>query len=109
MSAEIRRMAIWHTLCCCRRTTIQQLASKYQVCPRTIRYDIEALSPLYPIETVRGRYGGCVRLAEWYVPGSCLLSPTQVEFLLNLAQILGGKDAEMLCSIVHTLVPAAVT
>lgn len=106
MSAENRRIAIWHTLCCCRHVTIQQLADKYQVCPRTIRYDIEALSPLYPIETVRGRYGGCVRLADWYVPGSRLLSPAQMDFLLSLAQSLTGEDAVMMSSILHALVPS---
>lgn len=108
MSAAIRRMAIWHTLCCCRQVTIQQLASKYQVCPRTIRYDVEALSLHYPIETVRGRYGGCVRLAEWYVPGSCLLSPAQMEFLLNWSQILSGKDKMVLMSIIQVLFPPAM-
>lgn len=109
MSAAIRRMAIWHTLCCCRQVTIQQLASKYQVCPRTIRYDVEALSLHYPIETVRGRYGGCVRLAEWYVPGSCLLSPAQIEFLMELAQMLDGQEARMLYSIIYALVPMPVS
>lgn len=108
MSAAIRRMAILHTLCCYRQITIQQLASKYQACPRTIRYDIEALSPHYPIETVRGRYGGCVRLAEGYVPSTCLLSPAQMEFLLNWAQILNGKDEMMLMSIIRVLVPPAM-
>lgn len=109
MSAVIRRMAIWHTLCCCRQITIQQLANKYQVCKRTIRYDIEARSPHYPIETVRGRYGGCVRLAEWYVPSACLLSPAQMEFLLELVQMLDSQEARMLCSIIYALVPVPVS
>lgn len=50
-----------------RSEKIENLAAELNVSVRTIKYDIEALACSYPIESVRGRYGG-VKLADWYQP-----------------------------------------
>ena len=66
MSANERRKQILDLLCQRRRDTVQNLATEFGVCERTIRRDIEELTLTYPLETARGRYGGGVRMADWY-------------------------------------------
>ncbi len=66
MSANERRKQILDLLCQRRRDTVQNLATEFGVCERTIRRDIEELTLTYPLETVRGRYGGGVKMADWY-------------------------------------------
>lgn len=102
MEAIERRMAIWYTLCRQRQVTIAHLAEKYNVSPRTIRYDIEVLSRTYPIETRAGKNGG-VKLADWYQPGSQLLPSEQMDFLLALVQRLEGEEATRLRDIISLL------
>lgn len=68
MNAVIRRMAIWHTLCSRRNIRMKELARTYDVTTRKIQLDVEHLSLSHPIETVRGRYNGCVKLPDWYEP-----------------------------------------
>ena len=97
-----RRMALWHTLCTHRQVTLSFLASKYSVSLRTIRYDVEALSRTYPIETRPGKNGG-VKLADWYHPGNSLLSSEQMDLLLKLANTLEGDDAILMGDIIVTL------
>ena len=66
------------SLPCQRRSdSIQNLAMELGVCERTIRRDIEELTLTYPIETVRGRYGGGVRMADWYFSGRPKKDPQQ--------------------------------
>lgn len=95
-------MAIWYTLCRQRHVTIADLAGKYNVSPRTIRYDIEVLSRTYPIETRAGKNGG-IRLADWYQPGSDILQAEQMDFLLELVQRLEGEEAAQLRDIISLL------
>ena len=57
-----RRAAIFDALCIRRHDTVENLASEFGVSEKTIRRDIEELSCSYPIETVRGRYGGGVKV-----------------------------------------------
>ena len=66
MNQMERRDAIKELLFTDRNAQIQNLADRFGVSVRTIKYDIEALTCSYPIETVRGRYGGGVKLADWY-------------------------------------------
>ena len=63
-----RQQQLISLLCQRRSDSIQNLAMELGVCERTIRRDIEELTLTYPIETVRGRYGGGVRMADWYGP-----------------------------------------
>jgi len=53
-----RQQQLISLLCQRRSDSIQNLAMELGVCERTIRRDIEELTLTYPIETVRGRYGG---------------------------------------------------
>ncbi len=68
MGAHERRMAIWNTLCHRRQDTIAHLADEFQVSLRTIYYDVQHLSLIYPLENVHGRYRGGIKIADWYTP-----------------------------------------
>ena len=57
-----RRQRLMEVLCLRRHDTYDNLASEFKVSKMTIRRDIAALTCSYPIETVRGRYGGGVRV-----------------------------------------------
>ena len=65
MGAAERRQQILELLCQRRKETVSNLAAELGVCERTIRRDIETLTLQYPVETVCGRYGGGVKLADW--------------------------------------------
>lgn len=81
-------------LCQRRKETIPNLAAELGVSERTIRRDIEMLTLRYPIETVCGRYGGGVRMADWYQQGRRRLTPRQTALLRRLAAGLEGEDLE---------------
>ena len=81
-------------LCQRRRETIPNLAEELGVSERTIRRDVETLTLRYPIETVCGRYGGGVRMADWYQQGRQRLTPRQTALLRRLAAGLQGEDLE---------------
>ena len=102
MNANARRQAIWHTLCARRLVTVPYLATRYRVSQNTVKEDISLLSLSYPIVTVRGRNGG-VKLADWYIPKSQLLSPAQLDFLVKLGQSLEGEDASIMEAIICQL------
>ncbi len=95
-----RREAIYAELRAKRHLTVDYLATKYNVNERTIRRDIEELTLVYPIETVRGRYGGGVKLSDWYHPTLSTLSPEQMALLKKLAPTLEGYDLAVLNSII---------
>jgi predicted DNA-binding transcriptional regulator YafY len=61
MGPNERRMEIIEALCRRRQDTMANLAAEFGVSVRTIKNDIDILSLSYPIETIRGRYGGGVR------------------------------------------------
>ena len=66
------------SLPCQRRSdSIQNLAMELGVCERTIRRDIEELTLTYPIETVRGRYGGWGEVGERDFSGRPKKDPQQ--------------------------------
>jgi len=94
-----RRSAIVGILCKERHTTTAKLAAEFDVTERTIRNDITAISPRFPIRTVRGRYGGGVELADWYHPQANTLAPEQEELLRRLKPSLSDDDLIVLNSI----------
>lgn len=94
VSAAERRKQIIELLCRRRKETVQNLASEFGVSGRTIRRDIEELTLSYPIETVCGRYGGGVMIADWYFESRPKLSPKQTALLKRLAKDLDGEDLE---------------
>ena len=84
MTPSERREAILKVLCQRRQDKIDNLAFEFGVSVRTIKNDIEELSLAYPIETVRGRYGGGVKVADGYYVGRNYLKPKQQELLKKL-------------------------
>ena len=105
MNQVERRNAIKEILFSDRNARIQNLADRFGVSVRTIKYDIEALTCSYPIETVRGRYGGGVKLADWYHPSKRALSPEQMVLLKKLAPTLEGDDLVIMNSIISKFAP----
>lgn len=100
MEAHERRIAIWRSLCCHRYATVAHLAAKYHVSVRTIYYDVQILSLSYPIETVRGRYHGGVKIPDWYKPDPHVFTPAQLDLLLKLKENLTGSDLTVMSSII---------
>ena len=88
-----RQQQLISLLCQRRSDSIQNLAMELGVCERTIRRDIEELTLTYPIETVRGRYGGGVRMADWYFQDRQTDSQTTA-LLKRLAIGLYGEDLD---------------
>ncbi len=71
----------------------------------TIRRDITALTCSYPIETVRGRYGGGVQVKDDYLPYRKTLNAKQVTLLIRLSAQLDGDDLATISSIIFQLAP----
>lgn len=66
-----------------RYTTAEKLAAELGVSMRTIYYDISKLSCPYPIQTVPGRYGGGIKLADWFHPDAALLFDKSPRLILE--------------------------
>lgn len=96
MDAVERRQQILELLCQRRKDTMQNLAAELGVSERTIRRDVEILTRSYPLETVCGRYGGGVRVADWYHLDHQRMSPKQTALLRRLAADLRGEDLEVM-------------
>ena len=96
MDAVERRQQILELLCQRRKDTMQNLAAELGVSERTIRRDVEILTRSYPLETVCGRYGGGVRVADWYPLDRQRMSPKQTALLRRLAADLRGEDLEVM-------------
>ena len=96
MDAVERRQQILELLCQRRKDTMQNLAAELGVSERTIRRDVEILTRSYPLETVCGRYGGGVRVADWYHLDRQRMPPKQTALLRRLAADLRGEDLEVM-------------
>lgn len=105
MTATERREAILDVLSQRKHDQIKNLAEEFGVSERTIRTDIQILSCSYPIETVRGRYGGGVKVMDGYRLDRKTLSSEQVELLKRLATNLEGQDLATINSIIKTFGP----
>lgn len=99
MNPSERKDAIINILCVRRFETTANLAQELEVSERTISRDLVALSYSYPIETVRGRHGGGIKMAEWFHLGRNMLSAPQKALLLKLRQTLINQDLEVMDSI----------
>ena len=99
MNPYDRQTAIMNILCRERHTTTARLAAELGYTERTIRSDITTLSLGYPLQTVRGRYGGGVQLADWFYPQSMTLALRQKELLERIQPLLTGEDLIVLNSI----------
>lgn len=101
MDARERRVDIWRSLCCHRYVTVASLAEKYGVTTRTIYYDVQRLSISHPIEAVRGRYYGGIKIPDWYRPNTHVCTPKQMGLLRKLGKNLTGDDYIILTSIIE--------
>jgi predicted DNA-binding transcriptional regulator YafY len=99
MGPNERRMEIIETLCHRRQDTMANLATEFGVSVRTIKNDIDILSLNHPIETIRGRYGGGVRVMDGYYLHKKYLKPEQVELLQRLSIGLSEDDLKVMNSI----------
>ena len=105
MRPNERRELLLESLLQRREDTIDNLASEFGVNERTIRRDIELLTSSYPLETVRGRYGGGVRVADWYRQGCRHLTSEQAALLDKLASTLQGEERAVMDSILAQFAP----
>lgn len=101
MKAAERRQAILEALCERRKDTIENLAFEFGVSRRTIVTDIQELSISYPIDTVCGRYGGGVYIAEGYYLGKQYLNEEQVKLLKEIDELLDENKQRVLRSILN--------
>jgi len=86
MDTYRRRKEIIDILMLRRRTTAGALAKEFGVSVRTIQYDIQALSPLYPIYTKQGNEGG-IYIRENYLPYANTLSDFELQALSEMVEI----------------------
>ena len=102
MTPSERREAILRVLCQRRQDKIDNLAEEFGVSVRTIKNDIEELTLAHPIETVRGRYGGGVKVADGYYVGRNYLKPKQWKqrkFLICRVHIIRMITVPIFCGI----------
>lgn len=110
MSPAERRQQLLELLCRRRHDTYGNLAHEFNVCKETIRHDIEELMRFYPIETIRGRHGGGVRVMDGFYlnrhrSNRAALTPKQAILLKKLKGQLVGDDLDTLNSILSEFAP----
>ena len=110
MSPSERREKLLEVLSLRRYDTCENLAHEFGVSRRTIRYDIEILMCSYPIETVRGRYGGGVRAMDGYYRNykhsdQNSLTPKQLALLREIRSQLVGEKLDTINSIIVQFAP----
>lgn len=110
MSPIERRQRILERLCVTRFDTCESLANEFHVSIRTIQRDIEKLICLYPIETVRGRFGGGVRVMKGYYfsyksSSRKVLDQQQTALLRELREQLTGHKRDVMDSILVQFAP----
>ena len=94
MGTHERRMAIWNTLCQRKQDTAGHLAAEFHVSLRTIYYDLEYLSLIYPLQVIQ--------IADYFTPDKTKLTPVQRDLLLRLFTNLYGNDKLIMLSILDT-------
>jgi len=99
MGPNERRMEIMEILCQRRQETMENIAIEFGVSIRTIRNDIDYLSLSYPLETVRGRYGGGIKVMDGFYMNRKYLKPEQQALLKRLSTNLTGSDIAVMNSI----------
>lgn len=105
MSPSERWQELIEVLCRRRHDTYYNLAFEFNVSTRTICRDIAVLMCSYPLETVRGRYGGGVRVADGYYLYRKNLTTKQTVLLRRLRDQLAGDDLDTLNSILVQFAP----
>lgn len=105
MSPSERQQKLLEILCFRRYDTIANLARELNVSRRTICRDLVVLMCSYPIETVRGRYGGGVKIADgfylnWRSSERKELSSAQIAVLKKARFFFQGRELAILNSII---------
>ena len=80
MRADERRTRLWLIVFRRREVTVAELAEELRVSVRTIKYDLADMTHFYPINTVRGRYGGREKLQNWLPSTKGTRKDQQIEF-----------------------------
>jgi predicted DNA-binding transcriptional regulator YafY len=83
-----------------RQEKMLNLAFQFNVTRKTICTDIEILMALFPIETVKGRYG-CVKLKDGYAIYQSFLSDEQQETLLEIIPALNEKQSKVIVGLLY--------
>ena len=99
-SVEERRAEIMRILEGKRRETMSNFACYFGVSTRTIGYDIDFLTTIHPVETVRGK-GGCVKLTEGYRIYQNILSDEQQNVLIEIIPLINKRQATVVKELLH--------
>ena len=92
METSNRRQEILEYLCHTRSSTINKLAFMFEVSPRTIQRDINALSLKHPIYTQAGKYGGGVYIKNGYYSDRLYLSDKECSVLKKALSFAYKKE-----------------
>ena len=106
MNTMYRRLEIINILIIRRQATAGELAQELGVSIRTIQYDIQALSPVYPIYTKQGENGG-IFIREDYKPYVNTLSPQELNVLSELVDQTEGLHRKILLQIIRKYGPSS--
>ena len=101
MRAEERRRLLMEHLYQCREDTVANLAHEFGVCIRTIESDIQTLVLTHPIETVRGRHGGGIRVMDGCYSDRRYLTESEQSTLELLCTVLDGQKLKDVRSILR--------
>ena len=104
MNTVHRRTEIINILIIRRHTTANELAQEFGVSIRTIQYDIQALTPVYPIYTKQGENGG-IFIREDYKPYANSLTPMEVAALHELYDWTEGIHKKVLFQVLRKYGP----
>lgn len=102
MNTVHRRTEIINILIIRRHTTANELAQEFGVSIRTIQYDIQALTPVYPIYTKQGENGG-IFIREDYKPYANSLTPMEVAALHELYDWTEGIHKKVLFQVLENM------
>ena len=100
MTADERRQYMLNRLFSGEVLKSEQLADELNVSERTVRRDVDAITCEYPVEAVRGRYGGGIKMADWFRPSRKVLTKEQIAAIRKAAQFLDGEDRQALMSVI---------
>ena len=103
MRATERRTRLWLIVFRRREVTVAELAEELHVSIRTIKYDLAGMIHFYPINTVRGRYGGCVKLQDCLPSMKGPLTDQQIDFLIDRWSEMQGEESIVMEGIISAL------
>ena len=67
--------------------------------------DLHELMLSHPIESVRGRYGGGYKVADWYFPQQHTLCAEQIRVLKKVASLVSAEDRRVIRTILEQFAP----